>query len=147
MTLPKLSLAPSQESYTFTMPTGVLEANLDGGPPRTRLDVVGQYIPVTCQWDADSNVLQYLQQAYRYCEANGGAHFLIDLVVDQGTLTEREAMFMPGTAKLQSVQGNAYIWGAVLLVAPLTGLDVTWPPDTDYQSAILAAEDGDLLGT
>ncbi len=147
MTLPKLKLAPAAASYVFTMPTGLLQAELDGGPPRTRLDMTGGWIMVSCQWEGDSSVLKYLQQTYRYYEANGGAHFLVDMVIDEGELIEREATYVKGSAHLVSVQGLLYTWGANLLVAPIQGADIDWPEDIDYQSALISTEDGDLLGT
>jgi hypothetical protein len=147
MTLNKLVLLPDQESYQIQMPTGILEAQLDGGAPRTRADIIGNWITVNVQWTGDAQVLGYLQQAYRYCEANGGAHFLIDLILDNGLLSEREAMFGHGSFKLVSTRGDQYVVGATLRVAPDLVADATWPDPSDYQSAILADEFGDYLGT
>jgi hypothetical protein len=147
VTLNKLSLRPDQAGYAISMPTGVLMAQLDGGAPRTRRDVIGAWIPVQVQWSGDAQVLSYIQQALRYCEVNGGAHFLIDLIIDSGLISEREAMFVPGTLKLGGVEGNNNVLTAQLMVAPDLLADNTWPVDVDFQDGLLAAEDGELLGT
>lgn len=146
MTLNVLNLIPDQSNYTLQMPTGVLSAQLDGGAPRTRADILGMYIPVTVQWSGDFTLYSYLQQAYRFCEVNGGAHFMIYLILDTGFVVQREAMWVHGSLKMISNQGDQYVVGANILVAPDLTLDSTWPADTHYQD-VLTDELGDLLGT
>jgi len=138
MTLPKLNLRPDQGGYAVDMGTALITNQLDGGPPRTRVDVLGQWEHMTVQWTTNLKGYAYLQQCHRYCEANGGAHFLLDLLLNQGVITpDVECMFVPGTFKLKSTQGLMAVVAAEIWVAPQIGDDATWPVDSDFQDALL----------
>lgn len=138
MTLPRLNLRPDQTNYTVAMGTALVVQQLAGGPPRSRIDVYGQWEHMTVQWTVDMSGYEYLQQCYRYTEANGGAHFTIDLILNHGLITvDCEAMFVPGTFQLKSTAGLSVVVGAEIWVAPQVGDDVTWPVDSDLQDALL----------
>lgn len=142
MTLPVLNLRPDQTNYALTMSSSTLVAQVDGGAPRSRADVLNPWTTMTVQWTTDNDGYEYLQQAYRYTEANGGAHFMLDLFLSHGNITTQECMFVPGTFALTSQQGEQFVVTANIYVAPSIGDDATWPPDSDYQSGLLVDDDG-----
>lgn len=136
MTLNVLNLIPDQEGYSLTMSTGVIVSQLDGGAPRSRVDILGAWTGMAVQWTVDNDGYEYLQQAFRYCEVNGGAHFLMYLYLSHGVLDQHEVMFVPGTFGLASQKGRQFVVRAQILVKPSTGDDNTWPPPSTYQSIL-----------
>lgn len=147
MPLNKIEMRPSRESYTLTMSSGVVAQQVDGGPPRSRVDVLNPWSPMTVQWtNCTQDEYEYLQQAFRFTEVNGGAHFLLDLFMSHSVLDEHECMFQPGTFALVDQNGLTFTVKADIWVAPSLGDDNTWPVVGDFPS-IITDDDGEPITT
>jgi len=151
VTLHKLDLRVDQEGYSVSFPTALVEAQLDGGGPRSRLDIFGQWIKVSVQWTTGPLGYKYLKQVQSYVElgtsteGGGGAHFTIDLIIDHDYIEEYEATFVPETFNLNNQSGDLYVVQADLWVKPKDGVDASWPSLEEYQSALLDESGGALL--
>lgn len=152
MTIPKLDLRVDQGGYSVTFPTALAQAQLDGGAPRTRLDILNQWVTVGVQWTTGPLGYKYLKQIQRYVEigdgagnGGGGAQFTIDLIIDHDYIEEYTATFVPGSFVLTNQTGDLYIITAQLWVQPKVGVDATWPSLEEYQSALLDEGGGALL--
>jgi len=130
MALSKLTIAPTKEGYGVTDGTEVIAVQLDGGASRYRRDVLGATSRVTVQWSVGPDVYRYLRAFYRTATNNGATPFLIDLLMDEPSLTEHQAHFVPGSMRLTGVQGLTYTVNAELEVSP----DL---PDEDYDTALV----------
>lgn len=152
MTLNKLDMRVDQDGYTVTFPTALAQAQLDGGAPRTRLDILNQWITVSVQWSTGPLGYKYLKQVQRYVEigdgagnGGGGAQFTIDLIIDHDYIEEYTATFVPASMDLTNQTGDLYIVTAQLWVQPKVGVDASWPDMTEYQSALLDEDGGAIL--
>jgi hypothetical protein len=146
----KLAISPDQSasgSYDWTPASGVLVAPLDGGAPRSRTDILGGWGTINVQWTTNPKGYEYLALAARYCDENGGYHFLIDLITSLSIIRETVAMFVPGTFKLSSYNGLTYICTAQLYVEPLDDAPAVWPTVTDFQQGIITTEGGEPITT
>lgn len=123
-------IPPDQSGYSVTDGNEVIAVKLDGGASRYRRDVLGATSTVTVQWSVDPDVYRYLRAFYKTATANGSTPFLIDLLLDEPSLTEHKAYFVPGSMRLQSQKGLEYIVAAQLEVTP----DL---PDTAYDEGIV----------
>jgi hypothetical protein len=151
VTIPKLDLRVDQEGYSVTFPTALVQAQLDGGRPRTRLDILGQCYKVSVQWTRGPLGYKYLKQIQRYVElgtpsaGGGGAYFTIDLIIEHEFIEEYTATFVPETFNLNNQSGDLYVVQADLWVLPKTGVDASWPSLEEYESALLDEGGGALL--
>lgn len=114
----KLYLPPDQAGYSAKPGLEVLSAQLDGGAPRYRRDVIGATARVTLQWTLVASALQYLQAFYRTGVSRGADWFLIDLILDGAAMAEYQAHFVPGSFEIKSRQGRGFVVGAELDVVP-----------------------------
>lgn len=130
MALSKLILPPDKEGYSVTDGTEVIAVQLDGGAARYRRDVLGATSRVPVQWKLNPGNYRYLRAFYRTATNNGATPFLIDLLMDEPTLTEHQAYFVPGSMKLSSVSGLTHTVAAELEVIP----DL---PDAAYDAALV----------
>lgn len=141
----KCVISPDQTGYSVSMPTGVLVAQVAGGSPRSRLDTISNWGKVAVQWTTSADGYEYLQQLNRWAEANGGGHFLIDLILNRADLTEVEAMIEPGTLTLNTQDGGVYVVAASLLVNVPTDTS-TFPIDPGtLQNGALLQDSGDYI--
>lgn len=129
-----LSLAPDQSGYSVEDGQEVLSVKLDGGLSRYRRDVVGAASMVRVQWTVGPTEYTYLRAFYRTTTARGTEAFLVDLILDNATLTRHEAYFVPGSMKLTGVSGLTYTVQAALEVKPAA-------PDTNYDEALVMLYD------
>lgn len=90
---------------------------LDGGRGRYRSDLLTSSKFVDVQWIVPANAYNYLNNFYSLFKRRPEA-FLISLIIDEDTLTDCDAWFMPGTFRLVSKQGNAFTVSAQLEVIP-----------------------------
>tara|TARA_Y100001973_G_C5206110_1_gene341641 strand:+ start:471 stop:947 length:477 start_codon:yes stop_codon:yes gene_type:complete len=126
----KMTIPPDQSGYSVTDGNEVVATKLDGGASRYRRDILGATSTVTVQWSVGPDVYRYLRAFYKTATANGSSPFLIDLLLDEPSLTEHKAYFVPGSMRLQSQKGLQYVVAAQLEVTP----DL---PDTAYDEAIV----------
>jgi hypothetical protein len=130
MTMRKLMVTPSQASYSAQLGSEVLQAQVAGGPSRRRRDFIGAPTYVSVTWLLPGSGFQYLEAFYRTATVNGTDPFLIDLVIDDASLEEYTAMFVPGSYMINGVQGDATSVSAQLEVEAKV-------PDADLDNAIL----------
>lgn len=123
----KIKIPPDQESYSRTVTSSVLSAQLEGGAARYRQDLVGANTRIAVQWTTDSAGLQYLNAFYLLTGAKG-LPFDVDLVFENATMTTYAAHFVPGSwVSPASVQGATYRVKAEIEVysAPPTDASLT----------------------
>lgn len=116
--LRKLRIAPEQDGYSVLDGLNTLGAILDGGAGRFRAGPVGAAISVRARWVLTRTEYRYMRAFFRTGVREGADPFLIDLVQETGTLTEHVARFVPGTMKLDAVNGGTYIVSALLEARP-----------------------------
>ncbi len=132
-----LAVAPEGSAYTVVDGTEVIQNKLDGGRSRFRLDILKSSKTVTVQWILDPIEYSWINAFYRDSVKNASTPFLMELVVDEGTLTTHECYFIPGTKQLVAQAGLAYTVSANLEVKP-----VEYDPDTDDLFIALGEEFG-----
>lgn len=114
----KLSLTPSKDGYSSEDGVGVIRNRLDGGLSRYRRDILNPSRSVSVRWHLDPAGYQFLRTFYSGGTKEGSVPFLIDLLLDEPTLTEHTAYFVPGTLRLSSVEGLTHEVSAELEVRP-----------------------------
>lgn len=129
MTLPKLALIPAQDGYgADDADDAVLRAKLSAGPSRTRLDMLGAPSQVTATLQLDDGEYQYWRAFFRTVIAEGALPFLMDLLLDQPSLTEHEVK-LAAAPRLSGQKGLLYVVQLRLEVKPL-------PADNDADAAL-----------
>lgn len=126
----KLSIPPNQSGYAVTNGSGVKRTELDGGSGRYRRDILNQASLVNCSWTINRDDYDYLMAFFRINERDGGAGFLIDLILDNWQPTEYVAHVVPGSWGLGSQAGTGYTINAQLEVEPIQ-------PDYEYDQSII----------
>ena len=111
-----LNLTPSRSRYSLREGSPNLTTRLKGGLSRSRRDLVDMSYSATVSWRVGPQAYAALCDFY---ETHRGVTFLLDLIVDQPELTRHQVNFEPGTFRLESVSGSAYVVSATLEVRPL----------------------------
>ena len=125
----KLVIPPDQASYAVTDGTEVIRVQLQGGAGRYRRDILNSSRTVNVTWTLSPNEYKYIRSFYKVSVYDTSAPFLIDLYLDEPTLTEHQARFLPGTMQLQSQSGLTFVVTAQLEVTPLP---FDYSADADY---------------
>jgi hypothetical protein len=126
----KFVIPPNQSSYSVTDGETTISTKLDGGASRYRRDILNAYFIVDCEWRLSEDDYQYFRAFYNTETTSGSLPFLIDLIIDDSSLTEHEAQFVPNTIKLSVYNGAYYTVRGQLEVKPI-------PRDTDYDSTLV----------
>lgn len=126
----KLPFLPDSDGYSFTDAEESVAVSLDGGPPRVRTDILNGTINLTASWTLDRQKYDYFRAFYRVVMANYGGKFRCDLVIDESGLTEHDCIFAPGSMKLASQRGHAYVVNCQLIVVPI-------PMDIEFEESKL----------
>ncbi|QZA70462.1 minor tail protein [Erwinia phage AH03] len=126
----KISIPPDQSGYTVANGTGVKSTLLDGGLGRYRLDILNASSTVSCAWTVNRSEYDYLMAFFRVNEKNGGAAFLIDLILDTHLPEERTARLIPASWGLTQQAGTGYTVGCQLEVEAI-------PSDEDYDQSLV----------
>lgn len=136
MNLSKFVLPPDNSSYSAVDGKETVATQLDGGAARYRRDILGATSTVNCSWILGPDEYKYLRSFYRALTLKGSKPFLIDLILDEPTLTEHKVYFIPGSVQLTGQKGLTYWVTAQLEV---------YPAEIDYTyEAGFAALYGDL---
>ena len=130
MPLPVCPYNPNRESYSASIPSGVVSTVTDGGFSRSRCDFVGNPYVLTVQWVCDAFKFEALQEFYVGDTLYGVNPFQINLRLDYSETETYTAQFVPGTWNADSVSGPVTILHAQLEVTPN-------PTDTDRDQMIL----------
>lgn len=115
---PTLSLPPDQSNYAVTDGHTTVSTKLDGGASRFRADQQGATFLVDVQWRCDATNFNYLKAFYRTAVAFGSLPFIVGLYLDNATINNYTAFFVPDTFKLASQQGQTFTVTAQLEVIP-----------------------------
>lgn len=139
MNLSKFVLPPDNSSYSAADGKETVATQLDGGAARYRRDILGATSTVNCSWILDPDEYKYLRSFYRALTLKGSKPFLINLILDEPTLTEHKAYFIPGSVQLTGQKGLTYWVTAQLEV---------YPAEIDYEAeAAFAALFGEYGAT
>lgn len=136
MALQKLSVTPTQASYSVNDGREVVSIQLDGGAARYRRDILNANSIVSVNWVLDKTGFNYIRGFYRVTTASGSLPFLIDLIIDEADLTEHEAHFTPNSLKVTGIDGGRYLVSAELEVKPNV------PSDDNISFIVLFGEYG-----
>lgn len=115
----KLVLTPLRSSYSVTDGAEVIRTDVAGGKPRYRRDIMGAASAVDVEWLVSRAEYDYLRAFYKSVVTEGSRWFFVDLILDEQTLTEHEAMFIPGSMALSNVAGGYCTVTAQLDVMPI----------------------------
>lgn len=130
MTLPKLTLPPSQAGYGVEYGQASLYVELSGGPGASRRDFLGNVVRVSVSWSLPPEEANYLLAFRRTITNYESEPFLIDLCIDEAELKEYQAKFIPGSFRLVGYRGNERSYAAELEVEPVM-------VDPDYDAAVV----------
>ena len=119
----RLNLIPSQASYSADYGAEAEFVALDGGPARARATFVGAVARVSVAWNLNPLQADYLLAFYRASSKRGVLSFTVPLILDDGSVRDYEARFIPGTLKLTGVQGLEVSYSAQLEARPLDDYD------------------------
>lgn len=114
-----LPYCPLQASYSVSPIDGMLSTDLDGGAPRTRLDILGGPSTVQCTWVLRAFDFSIFMGFWRNWRASGGVYFDVDLLIDSADVERYQASFIPGNTLNWSKNGDVYTVVAPLWVLPL----------------------------
>lgn len=118
MPLPKLEIKIAQSAYAVSEPETAKTVVTQGGLPRQRLDFLDANVLINVQWELGPTKSEELVNFYYNDAKEGGAAFLIDLMLDTFEQTEYTAFIVPGSFSLDEVEGLTYRYSAKLEVAP-----------------------------
>jgi hypothetical protein len=118
--LPVCLLPPDQDTYAYTPNASFISTQLDGGASRFRADQLGAAIVFTIQWTLSAFNYAYLMAFYRTAINYGSLPFLIDLILDDGTMRQYTVHMLPATFNMVSQAGQSYVMGCTLEVLPNT---------------------------
>jgi hypothetical protein len=128
----KLTIVPSEASYSVTDGIEVISTKLDGGLSRSRKDKTDAAMLVNVKWTALTKIqFEYIRAFYKTPAKTGANEFTIDLLIDDTDLTEHTVKFVPGSFKTDSPDGVAYSISAQLEAQPL-------PENEDYNNGFVA---------
>lgn len=114
----KITLPVTESGYSIVEGNEALFADFGSGRTNFRAGKDGLVSRVKVQWTLDRTSYTTFRTFYSN-QGKGSIPFLIDLLMDQSTLTEHVASFVPGSITLQAVDGLTYIVSAELAVAPI----------------------------
>lgn len=127
---------PLQASYAPSMTDGVIATELDGGAPRTRLDILGGPHNVQATWVLRRDKFNIWLAYWRQWERSGGVYYEMDLLIDSGDLERYQATFVPGSTSWTE-NGDVFTISAGLWVLPLAKyLDQDTDPYLPYLELI-----------
>lgn len=132
MALEKLQLLPEQSGYSYTSKNDVIATQLDGGLSRKRKDIARAANEVQCQFVLNPSQYQYFMAFYQAATHRGVTNFLIDLLLEQPYLEEKEAAFVPDSISVEN-RGLSFSVSVVL--------EVTASEDVELAEAIMLLYD------
>lgn len=113
----KIEVAPQLVGYTMTDGNEIYSTVQDGPVGTYRRSYLNAARRLTVTWFVESVSYDYLMECYRAWVASGGKPFVMDLFMDQATLTTHKCCIIPGTWRI-SQKGESYTINAELEVEP-----------------------------
>lgn len=107
----------------------ILNADLDGGPPRTRRDVIGGGRIVTVQWSGQAKRWQSIRNFFIQNVALNCPQFYLGLIIASSEYESYLCNLIPGSIKTSTPVGQYWVIQATLEVAPLSSELSGWPSD------------------
>src|SRR5512140_319198 len=105
MALHRMAVTPDNSGYAVELGNEALVAEFGGGLGRYRADTIGAASKASVTWIVGSTDYRYLVAFYN-THRGGAKPFLINLILNDSTLTEYTAHFIPGTWKVVSIVGQ-----------------------------------------
>lgn len=121
-TIPKLTLPPDKDGYTFTMESAGVHQPLDGGLGRVFRDQIGVTTKINVKWTTNAAGFLYLREFYRQWVTKPDA-FPMDLFLQTHELEEHNVWFVPGSVGLDSISGKRFVLSAQIEVDTDEALD------------------------
>lgn len=135
---------PLQATYSVALNDGVIATELDGGAPRTRLDIMGRPRVVQATWVLRKEDFDLWLAYWRQWERSGGMYYEMDMIIDSGDPERYQATFVPGSTSWGSKNGSVFTITASLWVLPLPKyLDEETDPYFPYLE-LIDAYNGDV---
>lgn len=103
MALQRLELRPEKASYRYSINRDVVSSQLEGGLSRRRRDIAGSSSVIKCTWFLKPTDYQYFMAFYHSATQRGAETFLIDLLLEQPFLEEKEAAFIEETLVMKQI--------------------------------------------
>lgn len=104
----KLPFKPEQSGYAATHPRQVIQVELDGGAPRTKLDIVGATARARANWVLNQQQYNEFMQFVNVHAQRGALPLLMDLVLDFWAATQYKCWIIPGTIRTSNPRGLSY---------------------------------------
>jgi hypothetical protein len=133
----KFLIPPNVDGYGHQQNAESLSAELDGGAPKVRRDIIGAAFLLDLSWVLDREGYTYARAFYRTATDHGSLPFTIDLIIEEDGLVEYEARFVPGSWKLSGQRGLSYSVTAQVWVSPPIN-----PDEATDDAAIISAYEG-----
>lgn len=112
MSLPTCPFTPDQSNYVTLKSQGaVIETQLDGGLPATRLDKSSAAHLVTVQWSLSTAEWATMDTFYNGTLALGSLPFSLPLAIDGGGLATFTCKFVKDSYGLTGTEGDTNIVG------------------------------------
>ena len=103
MTLPKLPFRPEKSSYRYTPNSEVVVVQLDGGSSRRRKDIAEASSIVECTFFLYADEFQFFTAFYQFNLARGAKPFLLDMLLEQPYLEEKQCAFLEDTFESRQI--------------------------------------------
>lgn len=123
-----LAETPDETGYAVVEnQDSLLNADLDGGPPRTRLDVIGGGRIITVQWSGQAKRWQKVRDFLNQNVALNCPKFNLDLIIETADYQTYQCNVVPGSIKSSTPVGRYWVVQATLDVSPLDYAAIDWP--------------------
>lgn len=104
----KLNLTPNQSNYSFTDNIETLQSSHAGGFSRYQKDLQSSAYKLNLEFTLDGIQYEYFLNFYNVETNFGVSSFTMDLILDTSSLLEYTCYFIPGTIKLNKIEGRTY---------------------------------------
>lgn len=119
---------PDENGYSvIESSTALLNAELDGGSPRTRLDEIGGSRLVNLQWSGQAKRFQTIRDFFRQNVALNCPQFALGLIIDTAEYRQFLCNLIPGSVKVSTPVGIYWVIQAQLEVQPDDNEIDFWP--------------------
>lgn len=128
----KLLEPPDEDGYSVRENSAtLLYTDLDGGPGRTRLDVIGGARLVTLQWSGGKQRWKTVKDFFSSNVALNCPLFLMDLMIDDAVYQEYRCNIIPQSINSKGPIGLGYSISAQFEVLPIETLRIVLPDEPD----------------
>lgn len=126
----KLNLPLLESGYAVAEPSSTFSIPTKGGFSRYRADLDDASLIVSVGWQLTEQTYNQLMSFFKTGTRKGAYPFLIDLMIDDGTLVEYEAKFSSAGPQISQVVGLNYFVSDTLEVVPK-------PVDASFDTGVM----------